>query len=167
MSNKDYKRKKSRAERKKYKNSLGERGTGIDSTYEYTSGMLSGSDSFYNKRDEIPQQEMGEPVEGKSIAACIHDWIRKNAVETFLSVIIIPIAIWLVASVINMQREEAVNEYRIGQIEKEIDKLSDDIPNKESLEMELENIKEEINDLDVEELESRMEKLEQSVDQYE
>lgn len=166
MSRAEHKRKKSRAERKRYKNSLGERGTGIDSTYEYTSGMLTGSDSFYNRRDEIPKREKDEPVEKKTLFASIHDWIKNNAIETVLTAIIIPIAVWLVVSVIDIQKENAVNEYRLGEIEKDIDNLSNDTPDKESLRLELEDLKESIDDLESKDLEIRIEKLEQSVSQY-
>ena len=167
MSNKDHKRKKNRAERKQYKNSLGERGTGIDSTYEYLSGMLSGSDSFFDRRDEIPQQDDNEPVEKKTIFASIRDWIKNNAIETLISIIGISVVTWLVANMIEVQKEQAINEYRLEQIEEDIDNLSNSIPNKESLQIELDNLKESIDDLEAQELENRIEELEQSVGQYE
>lgn len=165
MKNKQYKQKKNRAERKQYKNSLGERGAGIYSTYEYTSGMLSGSDNFCDKKDEIPEQKSNEPIEKKTVGARIHDWAKDKAPEIIITIIVIPFIIWIAKSIIDIQKEDAVNKYRLQQIEENISKMSDDIPSKEILRIELENLEEDIEELTSKDLEKRIEDLEESIDE--
>ena len=63
-------------------------------------------------------------------------------------------------SVIDIQKSNAVSEYRIDKMEEQLDSLSGEIPNEDSLRLEINDLKEDINKVNSDDLEKRIDKLE-------
>lgn len=152
MAKRKYRRKKEPIEVKQYKNSLGEKSVGLSETYKAGDSLLTGSDDFSYER----QSREKEKVRRKPFPLVFLDWWKEN----WISAILVSVLSWGAISIIDLQKTKAVYEYRIEEIEKDIEKMSDAIPNKEVLELELKNLKDYIKNLDFDELEDRITELE-------
>lgn len=164
MAKGKYKQKKSQSDAIKYRNSLGENRVGISETYRSNDSYLVGSDdvseSYSNESRKEPR------VASKPISLILRDWWKDNWLTTIVTIIIIPFFIWIVCSIFEIEKNAAVRDYRIDELEKDISELSDDMPNKEGLEIELNNLKDDLKELNEQELERRINDLEQIVNQY-
>lgn len=160
MARNKYRQKKNNKEVKRYKNSLGENREGLDSTYIQDLSMLNGSDSFAYGANKIKGAGKEEPIEKKSFSLVIQDWVKANAIGTVITMILIPLLGWLIVSVIDIQKSNAVSEYRIDKMEEQLDSLSGEIPNEDSLRLEINDLKEDINKVNSDDLEKRIDKLE-------
>lgn len=61
---------------------------------------------------------------------------------------------------IDIQKSNAVSEYRIEKMEEKLDSLSEEIPNEDNLRLEINNLKEDVNKLNTTDLEKRIDRLE-------
>lgn len=161
MAKGKYKRKKNPSEIQQYKNFLEKDFDGISETYRSGDSLLTGSDEFSYDYDS--KKDKKEKVAPKPISLVLKDWFHENWVSILILSILIPLFIWIVGSIIDIQKGRAVSEYRIEELEKDIEQLSEDVPNKEKLEIELENIKEDIDNINVGDLEKRIDDLENEV----
>lgn len=161
MAKGKYKQKKSPSAAQRYRNSLGENNIGISETYKSNDSLLTGSDDF--NYDYGSRKDKQEEVASKPLSLVISDWLRENLLSVVITAFLIPFFIWITRSIIDIQKEKAVIEYRIDKLEENVEKMSDDIPNKENIEFELDSLKEDISDINEEELENRIEKLENEV----
>lgn len=161
MAKGKYKQKKAQSEAQRYRNSLGESYIGISETYRSDDSLLTGSDNF--AYDYGSRKDKKEAIASKPISLVIKDWIRENWVSILVTSFIIPFFIWLASNVIDIQQGRAVSEYRIEELEKDVEKLSDKVPNKEYYELELRDIRESIDSISEEDLEKRIEGLEKEV----
>lgn len=160
MARNKYKQKKNNREVKRYKNSLGENREGLESTYIQDLSMLNGSDSFASSRNKITSSEIKEPVEKKSLSLVIEDWAKENIIGILITAILIPLLGWLIMNTIDIQKSNAVSEYRIEKMEEKLDSLSEEIPNEDNLCLEINNLKEDVNKLNTTDLEKRIDRLE-------
>lgn len=160
MARNKYNKKKSNAQVKQYKSSLGEGKDGIEVTYEQDTSMLRGSDSFLSGSNRIVASKEDEPVAKMPIGLRIKDWLKNNAIEITITVILIPLLFWVLRSIIDIQQARGISEYRIEELESDLKDLSDNVPDKAVIEMEIENLKDCIDDLDTEELEKRIDRIE-------
>lgn len=161
MAKGKYKQKKSQSAAQKYRNSLGENYIGISETYKSNDSLLTGSDNF--NYDYGSRRDKQEEIATKPFSLVIKDWLRENLVSIIITAFLIPFIIWVAASIIDIQKGRAVSEYRIDELEKYVENLVDDIPNKENIELELDILKENVSSIDEEELENRIESLENKV----
>lgn len=164
MAKGKYKQKKTQSDAIKYRNSLGENRVGISETYKSNDSYLVGSDdvseSYSNEYRKEPR------VARKPISLLVRDWWKDNWLTTIVTLIIIPFFIWIVCSISEIEKNAAVMDYRIDELEKDISEISDNMPNKESLEIELDNLKDDMKELSDQDLERRINDLEQTVNQY-
>lgn len=164
MAKGKYKQKKSPSDAKRYRNSLGENRIGISETYKSKDTYLVGSDDVL---EDYSNEQSKEPrVARKPISLVLRDWLRDNWISIIVTILIIPFCIWIVHSIFEIEKNAAIRDYRIDELERDISELSDEMPNKESLEIQLDTLKEDMKYIDEQDLERRINDLEQIVDQY-
>lgn len=160
MARNKYRRRKTNNEVKRYKNSLGENSVSIESTYEQDTSMLVGSDSFRREPNLTGGFKGKEPVANKPWNLVILDWLKNNAAGIIVTAIALPVLGWMIGSIIDIQKGRAVSEYRIEKLEQNLDSLLKEIPNEDNLRLEIKNLKEDVDELELDELEKRINKLE-------
>lgn len=164
MAKGKYKQKKSSSDAKRYRNSLGENTVGISETYKNSDSYLVGSADSPGDVSKIEEKE--PPIGNKPISLILKDWLRDNWITTLITILIIPFSVWIIHSIFEIEKNDALRDYRIVELEKDIAELSDNIPNKESLQLELSILKDEVKDLNDQDFETRINNLEQIVNQY-
>ena len=117
MAKGKYKRKKNPSEVQRYKNFLEKDFDGISETYRNGDSLLTGSDEFSYDYDS--KKDKKEKVAPKPISLVLKDWVHENWVSILVLSILIPLFIWIVASIIDIQQGRAVSEYRIEELEKD------------------------------------------------
>lgn len=161
-SRKEQRRKKTRPEVKYYKNTLGQNEVGMSGTYDTGDSLLTGSDKF--RSGYRAQENSDEPIKAKPWTLVVRDWLKQNWVPVLITAILIPFFIWIAKEAIEIRQEQAVYQYRLEKVDEKLSEVSDSIPDKNVLELRLNELKEDIGQVDVVSLNSRLSVLEQEIE---
>ena len=157
------KSKKTKQQIKAYKRVLNESPVkSQDTTETNVNPALVGSDEYGYGKDDI-NSSSSEEVAPVPLKLAVKDWIKEHSVEVIITSIIVPFSIWMVTSILNLQGDRRVEEYRLEQIEANIESMDDDFVGKEILSLQLEALEQRIDDMNIEELEERITLLEKEI----
>lgn len=156
-----YREKKSPSEVKEYKNSLGQNGQGLNGTYKIKDSYLAGSDDISSEYDS---RYKDTKIAKKPVSLAIGDWVKDNLASILVTAIIIPFSIWIVVSIFDIHEKQAVYTYRLDQLQSDLEDISESIPNKEVMELEISMLKEDVEELNMDSMDQRISVLEEKVE---
>lgn len=162
MARGKYKQKKTAPEVKQYRNSLGQNKIGMEETFESNNSLLTGSDSFASEYKG--ERDKNIPVAPKELSLIFRDWIKNNWVNVVVTMIGIPFIGWVAINIISLEKAQAVYEYRIDQLESDLTDVADDILDKDYIELQITDLKDDIEKFNMSNVQERISVLENQVE---
>lgn len=158
-------RRKTQAEVKAYKNAVKVLSAPIDGTYDVPNMNLEGSNEVRDR--DFPADTPEVPQIPWRLRA--KRFLKKNTYEVVVGVVVGVLAAlvaWYGATLIDLKIDSAVLESRLNDVDKQIEDLDADAVTHELLDLQLDALKNDIShdhDLDLIELERRIDLLEQQI----
>ena len=132
-----------------------------DTTESAVNPALIGSDEVRAGSEDLSYGR--EAIARVPFRLAAKDWFRQNVIEIVVISILFPLFIWMIASIIDLQSDRKLEEYRITQVEQRLDSIDDDYVGKEMLSLQVESLKTEIDSISSIEVDRRIELLEKQI----
>lgn len=133
-----------------------------DTTDSGVNPTLVGSDEISIRGEDVGLNQKGK-IARVPLKYAIKDYFKKNGIEIIVTLLVVPLLVWMGGSIIALQSDKKLEEYRISQVEARLNSMEGNYVSKDLLSLQVESLKSEIGNISTAEVDKRIELLEKQI----